>query len=237
MRCSGLEHKSGVVVRVHEACKRFEDVVALRDVSCTIQAGKLVLLLGENGAGKSTLLKSIAGLVPLDSGAIDLGVGNDAAEVRIGYVPQQVVMSEHLTARDLLKLAGTLNGLGGRMLRQRICYVADLFGLERLDEFPRAYSGGMVKRLLLALSVLPEPALLLLDEVLEGLDCAMRETALGLLSDWTRRGKVTVLMATHALDSYEGIYDEALLLQRGEVIWSSSRKQGHMSLREAMSRV
>lgn len=217
---------------VRNACKRYQQVNALDQASCSITCGCFFLLLGPNGAGKSTLLKTIAGLESLDSGEVIF-----PAMTRIGYVPQRVQLGNYLTARNLLELAGTLYNLQSKDIAHRIDELAELLGLERLDDFPNNYSGGMQKRLLFAISLIHQPEVLLLDEAMEGLDFMAQKRILSYLKKLTSQRRTTVIMATHIPDLYEGSYDEAAIFAAGKPVWCSNGQKMNRQITGPLSEV
>ena len=144
--------------------KRFGALEALADVSFAANAGEVLGLLGPNGAGKSTAVGIIAGLVRPDRGSIRIGgdaVGTDADPVkrRIGLVPQDIALFDELPAHLNLRFFGALYGLSGRALDTRVAEALELVQLtERRGDLPREYSGGMRRRLNIAVALLHHPA-------------------------------------------------------------------------------
>src|SRR5438093_9566054 len=146
----------------------FGPLVAVDDVSFTLQRGQLLGLLGPNGAGKTTTVSMIAGLVTPDRGEVliagqPLSGDTDPAKRRIGLVPQDLALYEELTARDNLRFVGALYSLAGRALDDAIASALELVELaDRARHRVKTFSGGMKRRLNLAAGLLHDPDILLL---------------------------------------------------------------------------
>ena len=209
------------VMRVEHARKRFGDTDALKDVSVELRPGELLALLGPNGAGKTTLIRSIAGRVALDAGTIELfGRAADAANARdaLGVVPQDLALYPLLTARENLETFGTLHGLRGAALRERVERALEWTALaDRAKEPVRRFSGGMKRRLNIACAVLHEPRVLLLDEPTVGVDPQSRERIYEML-DGLRTSGASMLLTTHQLEEAEARCDRVVIVDHGTVI-------------------
>jgi len=164
-------------IEVDSVTKRFEDVVAVDNLSMSVEKGELFGLLGPNGAGKSTLTKMISGMLNPTSGTIKVGnhsVQDEPMKVKeiLGVVPQDIVLYDYLNAKENLAFYGRLYGLSGKKLKDRI---NELLQFTQLDEkavkrHVSTYSGGMKRRVNIAAALLHEPQVLLLDEPTAGLD-------------------------------------------------------------------
>jgi len=209
------------VLRVEHAKKSFGATQALADVSLELREGELLGLLGPNGAGKTTLVRALAGRVRLDGGVIELfGRRLAAAETResLGVVPQEIALYPLLTARENLEAFGSLQGLRGAALRDRVAWALDWTGLaERSREPVKRFSGGMKRRLNIACGVLHEPRVILLDEPTVGVDPQSRER-ISVMLDRLRAGGVSMLLTTHQLDEAEARCERIVILDHGRVI-------------------
>lgn len=209
---------SGAPIELVRADKRYGEVHALKSATFTLRAGERACLLGPNGAGKTTTIRLITGALAPSSGfAFVLGRTADedeflACKARMGIVPQQPGMYEHLTVRQYLALVRELYGAGDAPE-----VAAARLGLEEaLDRATSALSGGMQRRLALAAALLPHPELLVLDEPSAGLDplasrqmiAAVREASAGR----------TTLLCTHNLAEAEELCDSVVILRGGEVV-------------------
>ena len=189
---------------------------AVDGISLELGAGDCLGVAGPNGAGKSSLLDAIAGAARVESGSIRVG-GREPRPGRllpgIGYAPQEAVFYPRLTGRENLQLFGTLYELDG--LERRIAELAGELDLEEwLDRPAGQYSGGIARRLHLALAVLHRPALLLLDEPTAGLDPASRQAVLNTVRRLAASG-AAVVMTSQILNDLELVARRVLILVEG----------------------
>jgi ABC-2 type transport system ATP-binding protein len=218
----------GIVVEYGREGERHR---ALDGVSVRVAPGEIVALLGPNGAGKSTLLRVLAlmqrpaaGEVYLDKlAALRLGASAVAQlRRRIGLVPDTPFVFNLLTGRELLEYVGELYGRPRAEVRERAEQVLALFGLgDAADCFVRTYSQGMLKKLSIAAALVLEADVLLLDEPSNSLDpdavITLRET----LAEHRRAG-AAIVVSTHLLDLAERLADRVLLLDRGQVVHTTT---------------
>jgi ABC-2 type transport system ATP-binding protein len=191
--------------------------LALEDVTWSIRSGARACLLGPNGAGKSTSIRLLEGALRPTSGRVALlgaevdGPGYLAARRRTGIVPQGPGMYRDLTVSEMLRLAHDLYG-GGNVAR-----VVDAFGLgDHLQQRLARLSGGMQRRLVLAMALLSEPDVLLLDEPTVGLDPLAAHDIHAFLRESMRDR--TALLCTHNLAEAEALCDEVIILRAGRVL-------------------
>ncbi len=199
--------------------KRYGKHAVLEDVTFAADRGEVLALLGSNGAGKTTLLKCLLGLARC-SGVARIGgrdVQRDGKEARrlAGYLPQTPVFPSYLTAGDALEFYADLRGLKGEDIDARLAQV----GLTPFEHKPvSALSGGMRQRLGLAVALLGDPKVLLMDEPVANLDPEGRQLFAELISSLRAQGR-TVLMSTHVLQLLEDVADRALVLADGKVAY------------------
>jgi ABC-2 type transport system ATP-binding protein len=198
---------------------------ALQDVSLKVKPGTIFGLLGRNGAGKTTLVKILLGLVIPDCGHAQI-LGTNITDYRIrrrvGYLPEQVQLPEHLKAPSFLRYMGELNGIESSVLKQRIPVLLEQLGLSDAKHLLlRAFSKGMQQRLGLAHSLLNDPDLLFLDEPTEGLDPLGRKQVREMLIDLRARGK-TVFLNSHLLSEIELVCDQIIIMEKGSVVRSGA---------------
>jgi len=193
-------------------------VQALDDVSLTLNAGNATMLVGPNGAGKSTLLKVLLGLTRPDFGAF--AVDGESARIgrdwkrRIGYLPEAVAFSENLTGWQQLRFFARARGVP----RARVGHVLERVGLEgAARRAVRGYSRGMRQRLGLAVAILSEPELLILDEPTGGLDQEGLRVLWTVLAEWRERGRMA-LIASHDLALMERHVEQLCILQSGRLV-------------------
>ena len=165
-----------MILKVENVIKRFKERLALDYLNLEVKEGEVIGLLGPNGAGKTTCIKAIIGLLPIDEGDITVfGIKQDGKnrdiKRQIGFVTQEVTIYDDMTARQNLAFFGSLYGLKGELLEQRIEEVAKVIGLEgRLNDKPKHFSGGMRRRLNIGCSILHHPRLLIMDEPTVGIE-------------------------------------------------------------------
>lgn len=197
--------------------------VAVRDLSLSVQRGKVFGFLGPNGAGKSTSIKMLLGLVKATEGqALVLGAPSGSVEIRrkIGFLPEDFRFYPWLTASELLKLHGRLCGLSALCLADRVPALLELVGLtphrgKRLSEF----SKGMLQRIGLAQALIHEPELIFLDEPTSGLDPMGRRLVRDVIRAQRERG-TTVFLNSHLLSEVEITCDQVVFIKQGEVVGS-----------------
>ena len=199
--------------------------VILRDVDLTVADGEVVALLGANGSGKSTLVRALVGAVPIESGRIELlgaPLGRAVPWDRIGYVPQRVSAATGVPATAGEVVASGL--LHGRRLRppphsrETVRGALDLVGLtHHLDRPVRELSGGQQQRVLIARALVRDPALLVLDEPVAGVDLPSQQAFADTLRALTARGR-TVLVVLHELAALAPLVQRAVVLRHGAVV-------------------
>jgi ABC-2 type transport system ATP-binding protein len=213
------------VLTVSNAKKAFGSVTALAGASFDLAEGELLALLGPNGAGKTTLIRAIAGRVRLDAGEIRLfGRVLDGARTppELGIVPQDVALYPLLTASENLHAFGSLHGLSGAVLRERIDWALDRIGLaDRASEPVKQFSGGMRRRLNIACGILHRPRIVLLDEPTVGVDPQSRDRIYDVLAELRSSG-VSLLLTTHHLEEAEARCTRTVIIDHGRVIASGT---------------
>lgn len=225
----------------------FGDRKVLDRVSLTVDQGAFVVLLGLNGAGKSTLFSLITRLYDNVSGEIiirgfDVRRRPSQALQRLGVVFQSRTLDIDLTLMQNLKYHAALHGFAGRTATERAHQALALVGLaDRASEKVRALSGGQLRRVEIARSMMHHPDLLLLDEATVGLDLGSRETVMKIVRDLVARERLGVLWATHLMDEVLPT-DQVVILHKGVVLYNGPVPQllkltGTSSVREAFRSV
>jgi ABC-2 type transport system ATP-binding protein len=215
------------MLEVHDLSKSFGELRAVDHVSFGCQAGEIFGLLGPNGAGKTTTISMIAGLLPPDAGKVrvdGLDIAKNPAEVkrRLGMVPQEIALYEDLTATENLDFWGGIFGLSGRALASRRDELLEILGLaDRATDRVREFSGGMKRRLNLALGLVHKPGLVLLDEPTAGIDPQARLKILAVVRELVADG-ASVLYTTHYLEEAESLCDRLAIMDKGEVLASGT---------------
>lgn len=204
--------------------KTFGSNKVLDNVSFEIQHGSICGLIGHNGAGKTTLMGILCALIRPDEGSVNIG-GIDLfgemerARSLIGYVPQKTSLYPEMSGRENLYYFGTVIGLSGKDLERSISEASKATALEEhLDKRVVHYSGGMQKRLNLAIGLLGNPQILYLDEPTVGVDPETREIILATLSDLAHNHNRTILYTSHYFEEVERICKRLIILEHGRVI-------------------
>jgi ABC-2 type transport system ATP-binding protein len=208
---------------VRQLTRRFGARTAVDCVSFGLQRGESVGLLGPNGAGKTTTISIITGLLSPDAGEVRFEdrplVGDtDPRKRLLGLVPQELALYEELTAKDNLNFFGALHGLPGTELAQASDSALEFVGLaDRGRDKVKTYSGGMKRRLNLAVALLHDPEVLLLDEPTVGVDPQSRNAIFDNIEALRSRGK-TILYTTHYMEEVERLCDRVIIMDHGRVI-------------------
>src|SRR3954447_14118203 len=204
--------------------KRYGDVQALDGVSFTVREGEGFGLLGPNGAGKSTTVRVLGTLTHADEGTASVA-GNDvraaqtAVRRTIGYVPQDSGVDQFGTGRENLMLQGRVQGMSGRDLRDRTSELLELVGIaDAADRIVKTYSGGMRRRLDIALGLVPRPRVLFLDEPTTGLDPEARVAMWSEVSRLAEAESLTILLTTHYLEEADQLADRLAIVSQGRVV-------------------
>ena len=213
------------------------DVTALDGLSFSVEAGTIFGLLGPNGAGKSTTVKVLTTLSRPDAGSASVAGFDVLAEpeqVRrvIGTVGQRIAVDPEATGRENLELAGRVHGLGGRRLRERCVELLERFGLgDAADRIARTYSGGMQRKLDVAMGLVHRPRVLFLDEPTTGLDPEARADLWAEIERLTRADELTILLTTHYLEEADRLASRLAIVDHGRVVATGSPDELKAELR------
>lgn len=206
--------------------KSYGTFQALTNVTFEVRRGRVAALLGPNGAGKSTLVKILTGLLPATAGTSVVAgqqarPGAPALSRAVGVVPENLALFDDLTIKEHLLLSGSLYGLTLHTTLMRARQLLRVLALENgRHRFLRDCSHGMRKKTALALALLHNPPVIILDEPFEGIDPVTAESIRQLLRTIASRG-TTVLLTAHILPLVTSVADDVLLLRRGELVWNS----------------
>jgi ABC-2 type transport system ATP-binding protein len=211
-------------ITVTDLRKRYGGVQALDGVTFDVREGEVFGLLGPNGAGKSTTVRVLTTLTTPDAGQA-LVAGHDVvrhpnrARHAIGYVPQDSGVDREATGRENLMLQGRIYGMRGAALRQRVDELLELVGLaEASARVVRGYSGGMKRRLDIALGLVHRPSVLFLDEPTTGLDPEARAAMWVEVQRLAAQESLTILLTTHYLEEADQLSDRLAIVSRGQVV-------------------
>jgi len=207
-----------------------QPVQALDGLSFEVAAGTVYGLLGPNGAGKSTTVKILSTLSTADSGTatvagLDVRRDPNAVRRRIGLVSQRPSSDPMGTGRENLLLAARIHGLNRSDARARATWLLDRFGLSgAADRLVKTWSGGMVRKLDVAIGLVHRPDVLFLDEPTTGLDPQARHAMWGLIEQMHNKRK-TILMTTHYMEEAERLCDRVAIVDRGRIVAIGSPKE------------
>lgn len=211
------------IVEVRALTKRFDELVAVNDVSFSIEEGEVFGLLGPNGAGKTTTISMVSCLIEPTSGTIVVN-GHDSArepgalKAALGVVPQEIALYPTLTAAENLRFWGSMYGLRGDVLKSAVADALELAGLaDRAKERVEKYSGGMKRRINIAAGILHKPRVLLMDEPTVGIDPQSRNHILETVKDLNAAG-MTVLYTSHYMEEVEYLCDRIAIMDHGVII-------------------
>ena len=211
------------IIVVEDLVKRYNGFAAVDGVSFDIKRGEIFGLLGPNGAGKSTIISILCCLLKATSGRVTIDgfdIGRNASEIKkiIGVVPQEISLYHTLTARENLRFYGRIYGLSGKTLKNRIEALLEMVGLtDRADDLLEGYSGGMKRRINIAVALLHNPRILFLDEPSTGVDPQSRKRIYDTIQDLNRQG-TTVLLTTHQMEDAEKLCHRIAIVDKGKLI-------------------
>jgi ABC-2 type transport system ATP-binding protein len=215
------------MLELRRVSKHYASIPAVDDVSFCARAGEVTGYLGPNGSGKSTTMKMITGLIERTAGAISFNgkpIQDDliAYKRRLGYVPEEPNLYNHLSAVEYLTMVSQLRDLPAWESSQRIDGMLRIFGLhgDRHASIS-GYSKGMRQKVLLIAALLHNPDLILLDEPFSGLDVGSALVLRSLIQELAARGKV-VLFSSHELETVERICSHVVILHHGKIVADDS---------------
>lgn len=218
------------ILEAHNLVKRFGDFTAVNDVSFTINEGEVFSLLGPNGAGKTTTISMLSCLLAPTAGDAVIGghsVTRDPMAVKriIGIVPQDIALYEDLSALENLLFWGRLYGMGGEALKQRVQEVLEQVGLtDKAKQRVKTYSGGMKRRINIAVGLLHKPRVLFMDEPTVGIDPQSRRNILDNVKELNRQG-MTVLYTTHYMEEAAELSNRVGIVDHGKLIALGTQRE------------
>lgn len=218
-----MAEKAPMIV-LDSVCKHYGERLAVDNVSFSVPKGSICGLIGHNGAGKTTLMKILCALVKPDSGSVaiaGLDLSKNIAKVRslIGYVPQKTSLYPEMSGYENLSFFGSIRGLSAKQLKESIDFSVRVTRLEEYLHLPAStYSGGLAKRLNLAIGLLGNPPVLYLDEPTVGVDPHSREMILNALSALRHEYGTTILYTSHYLEEVEKICDRIVIVDQGKIV-------------------
>jgi ABC-2 type transport system ATP-binding protein len=227
---TAIENTTGNAVSVNGLHKTYGDKVVLDGVNLNIGEGEVFGLLGPNGAGKTTIVRILSTLIPTDAGSVTLlgyDLRREAGAIRslIGVTGQFSAVDNLLTGEENLILMGRLLHLPAAERRTRAAELLKRFDLvEAAKRTPATYSGGMKRRLDIAMTLMGRPRLIFLDEPTAGLDPRSRHTMWQIIRDLAAEG-VTILLTTQYLEEADELADRIAVLDRGRIVAEGTPEQ------------
>lgn len=212
------------IIKIESLSKKYKDaeLYSLNDFSLNIYEGQIFGLLGPNGAGKTTLISMLCGLVKPTSGHFyinELNYTNHASKIKkiIGVVPQEYALYPTLTARENLHYFGSMYGLKGSYLKDKVVETLDLLGLLKFaDKRIETFSGGMKRRVNLIAGILHNPKVLFLDEPTVGVDVHSKNAIIDYLKLLNQNG-TTIIYTSHHLAEAEDFCTNIAILDQGSI--------------------
>jgi len=212
------------ILQTRALTRRFGNLIAVNEMTISLEQGEVFGLLGPNGAGKTTAIKMLTTLLPPTSGAASVAgfdVARSAASVRrlIGYVPQTISVDGSLTGYENLLIFAKLYDIPAAERKSRIRDALALVGLtDSADKFVRQYSGGMIRRLEIAQSTLHRPPLLFLDEPTVGLDPIARKAVWEHIERLRAQRNTTIFLTTHYMEEADSLCSRVAIMHRGRIV-------------------
>lgn len=212
------------ILETHALTRRFGDLTAVNELTISLDSGEVFGLLGPNGAGKSTAIKMLTTLLPPTAGdalIAGLSITRQAGQIRrlIGYVPQMLSADGALSGYENLLIFAKLYDLPRREREPRVRAALDFMGLaEAADHLVRTYSGGMIRRLEIAQSMLHRPRVLFLDEPTVGLDPAARRIVWEHVRQLSAEYGTTILLTTHLMEEADSLCNHIAIMHLGNVV-------------------
>lgn len=212
------------MISVKKLSKKYNNVTAVDDISFIVNEGDILGLLGPNGAGKSTTINIISGILSQSSGEIEImgkefkGRYMEKIKTKMGFVPQDIVIFEDLTARENLEYFGRLYGVKGKLLKERVDETLEFIGLSNVaKKFPKIFSGGMKRRLNIGCALVHQPELIILDEPTVGIDAQSRNHILEVIKKLNKNG-ATIIYTSHYMEEIENLCNEIIIIDKGKIV-------------------
>ena len=210
------------MIRVNSLSKKFNNLLAVDQVSFEVKQGEIMGFLGPNGAGKSTTMKMLTCFIPPSSGTAEIcgySILNDPLQVRnqIGYLPESAPSYEEMLVGEFLKFIAEIRGYSGMELKRRVSIVIEKTSLSEVEnQMIDTLSKGFRQRTCLAQALLHDPPVLILDEPTDGLDPNQKHEVRSLIKDMSEER--TILISTHILEEVDAVCTSAMIIANGRVV-------------------
>jgi ABC-2 type transport system ATP-binding protein len=213
---------TNIVLKTEGLTKRYGNLTAVQDLTLAVYEGEVFGFLGPNGAGKTTSINMMCGLLKPDAGqvivhGVPINKGDDNVRTRVGVCPQEIVLWERLTCLEQLQFMGQMYGLSGRRANRRGEQLLQELDLtEKRNKQARTLSGGMQRRLNLAMALVHDPEIVVLDEPEAGLDPQSRVKVREYIQSLARQK--TVILTTHNMDEADRVADRVAIIDHGQLL-------------------
>lgn len=220
----------GTILEINSLRKNFGEKTVVNGLSFKVNKGEILGFLGPNGAGKSTTISMITTILDFDEGRVlfeGREVNSDDNDFKkvLGYVPQDIALFSDLSAYDNIKFFGSLYGLKGSYLNNRVKETLELVGLyDRKNDYPDSFSGGMKRRLNIACSIVHKPKILIMDEPTVGIDPQSRNNILEVAKSLRDEG-TTIIYTSHYMEEVESICTRLIVLDNGQIVESGYKDE------------
>jgi ABC-2 type transport system ATP-binding protein len=211
------------VIQTHKLTKKFKDLTAVNELDISIDKGEIFGLLGPNGAGKTTTIKMLITLLRPNSGTATVGgfdILKNPVQVRktIGYVPQMISTEPNLTGFENMNIFAKLYDVDPKTRKENVMHSLERLGLaDARNKMVREYSGGMIRKLEIAQSLLNKPSILFLDEPSVGLDPVARMHIWEHIKTLKNEYGATILLTTHYMEEADRLCDRIAIMDRGKI--------------------
>ena len=218
------------MLKIEHLTKAYGSKKAVDDLSLHIAPGEVYGFIGHNGAGKTTTIKSVAGILPFDSGRIlvdgvDIAKDPIACKQRMAYIPDDPQLYAFMRGTEYLNFVGDIYGVGAAQRQERIAIYAQAFDMTQdLGQAIGAYSHGMKQKLALMAAWLHQPRLILMDEPFVGLDPKAAHTLKGMMRTLCDQGGA-IFFSTHVLEVAEKLCDKVAIIKDGRLIRSGTMEE------------
>ncbi len=219
------------MILLERLTKTYGRIHAVQDVTLELEPGEVFGFLGPNGAGKTTTIRMLVGLLRPTSGRVVVGGWDMArdpvrAKAMVGYVPDRPYLYEKLTAVEFMRFLGGVYGLTGAGFQTRAMALLDQFGLlDRAGDLIQTFSHGMKQRLVMAAALLHDPAAMVVDEPMVGLDPKGARALKAMFRELAEVHGKTVFLSTHSLDVAEEVCDRLGIVHHGELVASGTLEE------------
>ena len=220
----------GAILEINSLRKTFGEKTVVNGLSFKVNEEEILGFLGPNGAGKSTTISMITTILDFDEGKVlfeGREVNSDDNDFKkiLGYVPQDIALFNDLTAYENVKFFGSLYGLKGSYLNNRVKEALELVGLyDRKNDYPDSFSGGMKRRINIACSIVHKPKILIMDEPTVGIDPQSRNNILEVAKSLRDEG-TTIIYTSHYMEEVEAICNRLIILDNGQIVESGYKDE------------